>query len=144
MSPVKRFVVAAVAAVAVGMSLVAAWAQEKPESVRFGYYAGPRPWIIGKAEGVFEKEMGTKVEWVQFGTGADALTALASGQIDISRLGSMPTVAAIARGLAVELIAISGVIATSERLIAKEGIEYVAGLKGKSVAYPPGSPPTMR
>jgi taurine transport system substrate-binding protein len=54
-------------------------------------------------------------------------------------MGSSPTVAAIARKLPIELIAISGVIATSERLIAKKGIDNVAALKGKRIAYPPGS-----
>lgn len=139
MSPAKRLIAAVVAAVAFGLSLIHAGAQEKPEVVRLGYYAGPRPWVIGKAQGLFDKNMGTKAEWVQFGTGADALTALASGQIDISRLGSTPTVAAIARGLPIEIIAISGVIATSERLIAKEQIGSVVDLKDKSIAYPPGS-----
>lgn len=114
-------------------------AQEKPDVVKLGFFGGPRPWIIGKALGMFEKDFGTKVEWVQFGSGADALTAIASGQVDISRLGSTPTVASIARGLPIEMIAISGVIATSERLVAKEGINEVADLKGKSIAYPPGS-----
>ncbi len=136
----RRLLSLGVAAVlATGFAAEVAKAQDKPDTVRLGFYGGPRPWIIGKAEGMFEKDFGTKVEWVQFGSGADALTAIASGQVDISRLGSTPTVAAIARGLPVEMIAISGVIATSERLIAKDGVKEVADLRGKSVAYPPGS-----
>lgn len=114
-------------------------AQTKPDVVRFGYYAGPRPWVIGKARQMFDKDMGTKIEWIQFNSGADALTALASGQVDISRMGSTPTVAAIARGLPIEMIAISGVIATSERLIVKDPIKSLADLGGKRIAYPPGS-----
>ena len=110
-----------------------------PEVVRFGWFGGPRPWIIGKANGMFDKGLGTKVEWVQFPSGAAALTALASKQVDISRLGSTPTVAAIARKLPIEFIAIGGIIVTSERLIAKGGINSVADLKGKRIAYPPGS-----
>lgn len=110
-----------------------------PEVVRLGWFGGPRPWIIGKANGMFEKSFGTKVEWVQFPSGAAALTSLAAKQVDISRLGSTPTVAAISRKVPIEFIAISGIIVTSERLIAKSGINNVAGLKGKRVAYPPGS-----
>jgi taurine transport system substrate-binding protein len=110
-----------------------------PEVVRFGWFGGPRPWIIGKATGMFDKALGTKVEWVQFPSGAAALTSIAAKQVDISRLGSTPTVAAMSRKLPIEMIAISGVIATSERLIAKRGIGSVAELKGKRVAYPPGS-----
>lgn len=124
---------------AAGFAAEVVRAQDKPDVVKLGFFGGPRPWVIGKAQGMFEKDFGTKVEWVQFSSGADALTAIASGQVDISRLGSTPTVAAIARGLPIEMIAISGVIATSERLVAKEGIDEVVDLKGKSIAYPPGS-----
>ncbi len=110
-----------------------------PDVVRFGWFGGPRPWVIGKANGMFDKALGTKVEWVQFPSGAAALTSLAAKQVDISRLGSTPTVAAISRKVPIEFIAISGIIVTSERLIAKSGINNVAELKGKRVAFPPGS-----
>src|SRR5690606_32171109 len=49
------------------------------------------------------------------------------------------TVASIARGLPIKMIAISGVVARSERLIAKRDIADVAALKERTVAYPPGS-----
>ena len=112
----------------------------EPEVVRFGWFGGPRIWTIGKANGMFDKALApTKVEWVQFPSGAAALTSIAAKQVDISRLGSTPTVAAIARKLPIEVFAIDGVIQTSERLIAKGGINSVAELKGKRVAYPPGS-----
>lgn len=110
-----------------------------PDVVRLGWFGGPRPWIIGKATGMYDKALGTKVEWIQFPSGAAALTALASKQVDISRLGSPPTVAAICRGVPIEMIAISGLIATSERLIARSQIASIADLKGKKLAYPPGS-----
>ena len=134
-----RFLAAAISTVFVFFgSALPAFAAD-PEVVRFGWFGGPRPWIIGKANGMFDKGLGTKVEWVQFPSGAAALTALASKQVDISRLGSTPTVAAIARKLPIEFIAIGGIIVKSERLIAKGGINSVADLKGKRVAYPPGS-----
>lgn len=111
----------------------------EPDVVRLGWYGGPRPWVIGKATGMFDKALGTKVEWLQFPSGAAALTSLAAKQVDICRLGSTPTVAAIARKLPIEMIAVSGIIATSERLIARSGIGGVADLKGKRIAFSPGS-----
>ena len=117
----------------------AAWAEDVPSVVRLGWVGGPRPWILGKAEGLFEKRLGTKVEWVQFQSGGEILTGLAAKAVDISRLGSAGTVAGIVRKLPIEFIAISGVIATSERLIARRGIDSVKALEGKRVAYPPGS-----
>jgi taurine transport system substrate-binding protein len=110
-----------------------------PEVLRLGWFGGPRPWILGKAAGDYDKGTGTKVEWVQFASGANALSALASRQIDISRLGASPTVAGMSRKLPIELIAVSGMITRSERLIARSPISSVAELKGKKVAYPPGS-----
>lgn len=110
-----------------------------PEVLRLGWFGGPRPWILGKAAGEFDKGVGTKVEWVQFASGANALSALAAKQIDISRLGASPTVAGMSRKLPIELIAVSGMINRSERLIARSAIASVADLKGKKVAYPPGS-----
>ena len=116
-----------------------AWAEDVPAVVRLGWVGGPRPWILGKAEGLFEKRLGTRVEWVQFQSGGEILTGLAAKAVDISRLGSAGTVAGMVRKLPIELIAISGVIATSERLIARQGIDSVKALEGKRVAYPPGS-----
>lgn len=111
----------------------------EPETVRLGWYGAPRIWVIGKASGLFEKNMGTKVEWVQFASGATALTGLASRQVDIARLGSSPAVAAISRKLPIEVISVAEVIATSERLIAKAPVQSISDLKGKKIAYPPGS-----
>ncbi|HET9413653.1 MAG TPA: ABC transporter substrate-binding protein, partial [Pseudolabrys sp.] len=118
---------------------LSALAQENPPAVRLGYFNGPRPWILAKADGSFDKAFATKVEWVLFPSGAAALSALAAGEVDISRLGSSPTVAAIARKLPIEFIAVSGVIATSERLIARKTVPNVKALEGRAVAYPPGS-----
>lgn len=124
---------------AIGAPTGSIWAQEVPKVVRFGWFSGPRPWIIGKAEGLFDKRLGTKVEWIAFPSGAAALTSIAAKEVDIIRLGSSPTVAGIVRKLPIEMIAISGVIATSERLIGRKGSDSVKALEGKPVAYPPGS-----
>lgn len=114
-------------------------AQDKPESVTFAYFNTARPWLIGKAEGTFEKRMGVPIEWRAFSAGGAALSALAAGEVDISRLGSSPTVAGIANGLPIDMIGISGVIATSEQLIARDKFQNLADLKGHPIAYPPAS-----
>lgn len=136
---ILKSVLAAVVIGLVGMSISPAFAADDPAEVRLGWFGGPRPWVIGKAHGLFEKRMGTKIKWVQFPSGASALTAIAAKEVDISRFGSTGTVAAIARGVPVEMIALSGVIATSERLIGKNDIKSISDLVGKSIAYPPGS-----
>lgn len=130
----------AVLLAAAALAAVPALAQPaQPEVVRLGWYGAPRVWVIGKAAGAFDKSMQTKVEWVQFASGASALTGLASKQIDIARMGSAAAVGGIARKLPVEVISVAEVIATSERLIAKSAIASMGDLKGKRIAYPPGS-----
>ncbi len=127
------------ALVALGAPVGVIWAEDVPNVVRLGWVGGPRPWIIGKAEGLFEKRLGTKVEWIAFTSGGPILTSLAANEVDIARIGSSPTVAGLTRKVPMEMIAISGVIATSERLIGRKGLNSVKELEGKRLAYPPGS-----
>ncbi|MBP2231946.1 taurine transport system substrate-binding protein [Azospirillum agricola] len=110
-----------------------------PEVVRLGYAGGPRVWMLGKADGSYEKAFGTKVQWVPFNSGADVLTLLAAKELDIVRFGSSPAVAGIIRKLPIEVIGVSGVIATSERLIGRAAVKSVKDLEGRTVGYPANS-----
>lgn len=132
-------VVAALLGTAATQAPAPAVAEEVPAEVRFAYAGSPRVWILGKADGSFDKAFGAKVKWIPFASGADVLTLFAAKEIDIARFGSSPAAAGIARKLPIEVIGISGVIATSERLIARPGIADLKGLEGKSVAAPANS-----
>ncbi|MDR2076094.1 MAG: ABC transporter substrate-binding protein [Desulfovibrio sp.] len=111
----------------------------KPAQVRLAYLNGPRPWILGKADDSFAKGLGVPVKWVNFASGPDALKAVAAGEIDIARVGSVPVAAALARKLPIEVIAVAGVIESSERLIARKEIGSIKELEGRTVTYPAGS-----
>lgn len=117
----------------------AARADNVPEIVRISWFGAAGPWVLGKAQGTFDQRLGTKVRWDQMTSGGAVLTALAANELDISLLGSPPTTAGLVRGLPVEVISFEGVIATSERLIARPEIKSMKDLEGKRVAYPPGS-----
>ncbi|MDR3073668.1 MAG: ABC transporter substrate-binding protein [Deltaproteobacteria bacterium] len=118
---------------------VSAAPSAKPETVRLAYLNGPRPWILGKADGSFGKALGVPVQWINFASGPEALKAVAAGEIDIARAGSVPAAAALARKLPIEVVAVSGVIDSSERLIARQSIKSVKELEGRTVTYPAGS-----
>ena len=118
--------------IVISMSLFIIWAwsprvSAQDMTVKMGWFGGPRPWVIGKANGMYEEGMGVKIEWLQWPSGAAAISALAAGEVDITRLGSSPMVAAIARGVEIYQIAVAGAIARSE------------SLEGKKIGYPPGS-----
>ena len=116
-----------------------ALADDVPASVRLSWFGSAGPWVLGKETRKFDEQLGTKVEWIQVASGGDALTSLAANAIDIALLGSPPTTAGIARGLPIEVIALEGVISTSERLVTRDNIRTVKDLEGKQIAYPPGS-----
>ena len=126
-------------------SLLVAWAtspalaEDLPAEVRFAWAGGPRVWVLGKIDESFDRAFGTKVKWIHFNSGAEVLTLFAAKEIDIARFGSSPTAAGIARKLPIEVIGVPEIIATSERLIAREGIASLKGLEGKTVAYPANS-----
>ncbi|WP_213991844.1 glycine betaine ABC transporter substrate-binding protein [Sodalis sp. dw_96] len=121
------------------ISLSAAYGAAVPDEVRVAYSGGSQVLLLAKADGTLEKTLGTKVKWVQFATGADALNYFASNAIDIANFGSSPAVAGIVRKLPIEIVGVSGVISTYERLIGKNGINQLKDIEGKRVAYPPNS-----
>lgn len=112
---------------------------DTPSEVRVAYSGGSQVLMLAKADGSLDKALNSKVKWVQFASGADALTYFASNAIDIANFGSSPATAGIVRKLPVEIIGVSGVIASYERLIGKEGINGIKNIEGKRVAYPPNS-----
>jgi taurine transport system substrate-binding protein len=128
-----------VAGFAAPQDVVAASSVAKPSVVNFAYINGPRPWILGKADGSFAKALGTKVEWHNFKSGVPVINALAAGEIDIARVGSVPVVSALSRKLPITIIAVSGVLGESEALIAKASVKSIKDLEGKAVGVPQGT-----
>jgi taurine transport system substrate-binding protein len=117
----------------------AAQTPDLPQEVRFAYLNGPRPWILGKIDGTFDKALGVPVDWISFPSGPPALAALAAGEVDIVRVGCVPVTSSLVKQVPFKVIALSGVIDTSERLAAKNEIANVKGLEGKTVATVFGS-----
>lgn len=138
MSMFKKIIAAVLitASVAPVSSLLA---QESVDEVRFAWAGGPRTWVLGQIDKSFDQALGVPVKWIAFNSGADVLSLFAAKEIDIARFGSSPAAAGIARGLPIEVIAVPEIIATSERLIAKPGINSLKDLEGKRVAYPANS-----
>lgn len=94
--------------------------------------------LIAQYEKYYEKELGVKVNIIQFKSGKDVNAALAAGSVDITELGSAPTALGISNNVDYKVFWIGDVIGSAETLVAKNGsgINSVADLKGKKVATP--------
>ncbi|KQY14905.1 ABC transporter substrate-binding protein [Rhizobium sp. Root73] len=132
-----------------GASLLsgAAFAEDKPDVIRIGTTApGHLKFILGRHDGAFEKEFakdGIKVELVAFTNGgSEALTALATGAIEVTYTGNNPALRAAALGADVKAIGLSSFTKNSSTTIIVKPdspIKTVADLKGKKVAFLAGT-----
>lgn len=94
--------------------------------------------LIAQYEKYYENELGVKVNIVQFDSGKDVNTAIASGSIDISELGSSPTALGISSNVDYKVFWVGDIIGSAESLVVKNdsGINTLADLKGKKIAAP--------
>jgi len=129
-------------ALAIGLLLVAkpAPSADLPSVINIGTQQIPNGETLVKAYGYF-KELGVKVNLVEFDSGKDVITALASGGIDLGMLGTTPASVGISTGIPIELIWIHDVIGKAESLAVKadSGISGLKDLAGKKIATPFGS-----
>lgn len=123
------------------LGLVPAFAEEAPavpSVVNIGVQTLVTPELIARYQGIYEEYLGTKVNLIQFDSGADVNRAFASNSIDIGAIGTSPASIGIANDLGYEVFWFEDVIGTAESLVAKadSGIQTVEDLRGKKVATP--------
>lgn len=96
------------------------------------------PAKVAQADGAYEKATGSKISWRKFDNGADVITAIASGDVQIGYLGSSPLTAAATRKVPVETFLIATQIGAAEALVARNGsgINSPQDLIGKKIAVP--------
>ncbi|RWU23518.1 taurine ABC transporter substrate-binding protein [Pseudomonas alkylphenolica] len=96
------------------------------------------PAKVAQVNGDYEKASKASIDWRKFDSGADVITAVASGDVQIGYLGSSPLAAAATRKLPVETFLIATQIGAAEALVAREGsgINSPQDLVGKKIAVP--------
>ena len=111
------------------------------ENVIIGHFGNPTPLQVARAEGKFEAATGWTIEWRQFGSGTEVIAAMASGDVQLSELGSSPLAIGTSQGLEIQLFMIAEGLGTAESLIATKasGITKLEEVKGKRIAVPVGS-----
>ncbi|WNG26138.1 taurine ABC transporter substrate-binding protein [Cystobacter fuscus] len=103
-----------------------------------GYQTGIDPTKVPQADGTYEKAIGQKLDWRRFNSGAEVITAMASGAVQLGNLGSSPLAAAATRGLPIVTFLVSARINSSEALVVRQGsnINTPQDLVGKTIATP--------
>ncbi len=108
-----------------------------PDKITLGYWESPNGELLAKENGKLEEAFpDTNIEWVEFQSGTDILTAIQSGSIDFATIGTPPATLGIANNYPFKIFYLHDVIGESEGLIVKNesGIQSVEDLKGKTIA----------
>ena len=108
------------------------------EEISIGYQGAFNPYKQVIDEKMLEKQLGVSIKWRRFDSGAKAMTALASGSLDITAAGSSPISAAVSNGVKAELFWILENIGDAEALVVRDGSDIMkpSDLKGKTLAVP--------
>ncbi len=108
------------------------------DAVSIAYQTVVEPAKVAQADGLYEKATGKTIQWRKFESGAEVITAVASGDIQIGYLGSSPLAAAASRELPVETFFIAAEIGSAEALVVRNGanITKASDLVGKKIAVP--------
>lgn len=108
------------------------------QDIIIGYQTGIDPTKVPQANGGYEKAIGEKLDWRRFNSGAEVVTAIASGDVQIGNLGSSPLAAAATRGLPIVTFVVAAQINSAEALVVRNAsnIHKPADLVGKTIATP--------
>lgn len=114
----------------------------EPKEVRIGYQVIPNVELLAKQLGSVEKQFpDTEIKWIEFDSGRDVNTAIASENIDLGLVGSVPAATGIESKLPYKVYYIHDVIGEAESLVIREGLNVkdVKDLARKKIAVPFGS-----
>jgi NitT/TauT family transport system substrate-binding protein len=108
--------------------------------ITIGYSAWPGwfPWAVAEEQGLFEKN-GVDVEMKWFDSYTDSIAALSSGAIDANSQTLNDTLSAVSGGAQLRIVLVNDNSTGNDQIIAREGINGVADLRGKKVAVEQGT-----
>ena len=138
----RRRALALALVISLGSGLLTAC--QKPSTsgapVRIGYSAWPGwfPWAVTEAKGLFGSAgVNAKLQW--FDGYLDSINALNAGQLDCNSQTLNDTISSIAGGADLQVVLQNDYSTGNDQIIAAEGINSVADLKGKKVAAEEGT-----
>lgn len=104
----------------------------------------PMPFLVSKADGTYDKEMGVKVNWRSFETGTAMSAAMASGDVQIAvSQGVPPFVVAASAGQPIQVVDVAVSYSDNDNCVVGTNLEIdksnAGELAGKKVAVPLGT-----
>jgi NitT/TauT family transport system substrate-binding protein len=108
--------------------------------VTLGFSAWPGwfPWQVAQEQGLFTKN-GLTVDLRYFDSYTDSINALSSGVIDANSQTLNDTIASMSGGAKLKIVLVNDNSTGNDKVIAREGINSVADLRGKKVAVEQGT-----
>lgn len=108
--------------------------------ITLGYSAWPGwfPWAVAQEKGLFEKN-GVNVDLKWFDSYTESINALSSGAIDANSQTLNDTLASVSGGAKLSIVLVNDNSTGNDKIIAREGVNGVADLKGKKVAVEQGT-----
>jgi NitT/TauT family transport system substrate-binding protein len=107
-------------------------------TIGFSAWPGWFPWQVAAEQGLFEKN-GVDVEMKWFESYTDSIAALSSGAIDANSQTLNDTLSAVSGGSQLRVVLVNDNSTGNDQIIAREGINSVADLRGKKVAVEEGT-----
>lgn len=118
---------------------------EAPKEITVAYFLEwPLPFEYEKAEGIFDKELGLKVNWRSFDTGVAMSAAIASGDVQIAiSQGVAPFVTAVSAGQDLKVIDVAVGYSDNDNCVVRSDLEITKDnakeLNGTRVGVPIGT-----
>lgn len=106
------------------------------------FFVNTHPFMIAKGKGWLDEAAGTKVNWIEVGSGAEINTGMAAGSMDIGwGIGSSPTASGISQSIGYTVVGMLDNIGPAEEMTVRKSanIKTPADFKGKNVGVPFGS-----
>ena len=143
MNLMKRMTAALAGGVAMVAASTSAFAAMDEITVAY-FLEWPMPFQFAKVNGIYEKELGAKINWRAFDTGTAMSAAMASGDVQIAvSQGVPPFVVATSAGQDLQVVDVAVSYSENDNCVVKSALEIdkenVKELEGKKVGVPIGT-----
>jgi NitT/TauT family transport system substrate-binding protein len=101
-------------------------------------WIGFAPLYVASEKGFFD-ENGLKIEYKDFSSAADGMSAFAAGRMDGQGVVSSEVVSMTAQGIKCQIVMVSDYSAGADGILARNSVKSIADFKGKEVAVQEGT-----